>query len=70
MVRVKVRLTTKVPVRAIARDQKPISPDDVLASDLVQALGRTLRVGARVARAQIYAGLGSTGYEWRLCNLN
>ena len=39
MVRVmfEVRVTTKVPVRVRVRDQKPISRDCSLASELIQA---------------------------------
>lgn len=38
MVKVEVRVTTKLPVRARARDQKQISRDYALASELVQAV--------------------------------
>ena len=37
MVMVEVRATTKVPVRVRVRDQKPISRDCSLASQLIQA---------------------------------
>ena len=36
-VMVEVRVTTKVPVRVRVRDQKPISRDCSLASELIQA---------------------------------
>ena len=36
-VNIDVRVTAKVPVRVIVRDQKPISRDGALASELVQA---------------------------------